>query len=51
MKKDYLVRKVADGGEDVVVNAKKFDAALVALLKSKPIPQKAVAGKKRGKRS
>ena len=38
----YLIPKVSEQGEDVVVNAKRFDATLKALLRSGPIPQKAV---------
>lgn len=46
-KQKYLVRKVAEQGEDVVVDAKKFDGLLGALIKSKPIQQKEVrVGKK-----
>ena len=36
-KKDkYLVKKVVDGAEDVVVNADMFDAVLERMLTSKP---------------
>jgi hypothetical protein len=44
--KQYLIPKVSDNGEDTVVDAKRFDAMLKALLRSGPIPQKAVQGKK-----
>ena len=41
----YLIRKVLEQGEDVTVDAQKFDAMLKALLRSGPIPQKAVKGR------
>jgi|HubBroStandDraft_3_1064219.scaffolds.fasta_scaffold3932666_2 hypothetical protein len=41
-KKKYVVKKVAEGGEDVTVDGRKFDALLRTLLKSTPIPQKTV---------
>jgi hypothetical protein len=40
----YLIPKVSEQGEDVAVDAQKFDAMLRALLRSGPIPQKAVKG-------
>ena len=50
----YLIKKVSDAGEDTAVDANKFDAMLKALLRSGPIPQKAVnvraARPKRGER-
>jgi len=42
----YLIRKVSEQGEDTAVDARRFDAMLRALLRSGPIPQKAVKGKK-----
>jgi|NGEPerStandDraft_6_1074524.scaffolds.fasta_scaffold16946_3 hypothetical protein len=36
--KKYLVKKVADAGEDVTVNAKKFDGLLGKLLSAPPLP-------------
>jgi hypothetical protein len=41
----YLIPKVSEQGEDTVVDAQKFDAMLKALLRSGPIPQKAVKGR------
>ncbi len=41
----YLIKKVSDVGEDTAVDAHKFDAMLKALLRSGPIPQKAVKGR------
>jgi len=34
----YLVKKVADEGEDVTVDAKKFDGLLDKLLSAPPLP-------------
>ncbi len=44
-KSKYLIKKVSDAGEDTAVDAQKFDAMLKALLRSGPIPQKAVRKK------
>jgi hypothetical protein len=41
----YLIPKVSEQGEDTTVDARKFDAMLKALLRSGPIPQKAVKGR------
>lgn len=46
VKRKYLIPKVADEGEDVTVDGKKFDAALQRLLKSEPIPNAKIAGKR-----
>ncbi len=37
-KRKYLVKKVADEGEDVTVDAKKFDGLLGKLLAAPPLP-------------
>ena len=37
-KRKYLVKKVADEGEDVVVDAKNFDSLVTRLLAAKPLP-------------
>jgi hypothetical protein len=50
-KRKYLIPKVAEQGEDAVVDAKMFDDALGALLKSKPIQQKDVRVGKRPNKS
>jgi hypothetical protein len=36
--KKYLVKKVADEGEDVAVDVKKFDGLLGKLLSAPPLP-------------
>jgi hypothetical protein len=46
----YLIPKVSEQGEDVTVDAQKFDAMLKALLRSGPIPQKAVQNRVRSPR-
>lgn len=38
-KPKYLVKKVADEGEDVVVDAKNFDSLVTRLLAAKPLPR------------
>lgn len=45
----YLVKKVADGGEDTAVDAGKFDALLKRLIQSPPIPNKEIGGFRKGK--
>jgi hypothetical protein len=37
-KRKYLVKKVADEGEDVAANANKFDSLVTRLLAAKPLP-------------
>ena len=37
-KRKYVVKKVADEGEDVTVDAKKFDGLLSRLLSAPPLP-------------
>lgn len=37
-KRKYLVRKVADEGEDAAVDAEKFDSLFARLLAAKPLP-------------
>jgi hypothetical protein len=46
----YLIKRVSDAGEDTPVDAQKFDAMLKALLRSGPIPQKAVRNRVRSPR-
>ena len=46
VKRKYLIPKVADEGEDVAVDAEKFDSTLQKLLKSEPIPNKQIAGRR-----
>jgi hypothetical protein len=36
--KRYIVKQVADEGEDVAVDAKKFDGLLGKLLSAPPLP-------------
>ena len=37
--KKYLVKKVADEGENVTVDAAKFDSLVTRLLAAKPLPR------------
>ena len=37
-KRKYLIKKVADEGEDLTVDAKKFDGLLGRLLNAPPLP-------------
>jgi hypothetical protein len=37
--KKYLVKKVADEGEDVTVDSGKFDSLVTRLLAAKPLPR------------
>jgi hypothetical protein len=37
-KRKYLIKKIADEGEDVAVDAKKFDGLLGKLLSAPPLP-------------
>jgi hypothetical protein len=39
-KRKYLIKKVADEGEDVTVDARKFDGLLDSLLNAPPLPLK-----------
>jgi hypothetical protein len=36
--KKYLIKKVADEGEDVAVDTNKFDGLVTRLLAAKPLP-------------
>jgi len=38
-KRKYLVKKVADEGEDVTVDVGKFDSLVTRLLAAKPLPR------------
>ena len=38
-KPKYLVKKVSDEGEDVTVDAEKFDSLVTRLLAAKPLPR------------
>lgn len=45
-RKLYVIPKMGEEGTDVAVDAKKFDAALQHLLKSEPIQNSKIAGKR-----
>jgi len=43
-KRKYLVKKVADEGEDIAVDAKRFDGLLSKLLSAPPLPLEKLRG-------